>query len=92
MKNLQDEYDWIQKQNLESFKGKWIAVINKKVVGSGLYADDLIKERGSTRDVRSRRLSRDTDIHGLSRRYKGNRTNPEIQNQTVIQLPSYSSI
>jgi hypothetical protein len=51
MKNLQDEYDWIQKQNLESFKGKWIAVINKKVVGSGLYADDLIKERGSTRDI-----------------------------------------
>ncbi|MCU0851586.1 MAG: DUF5678 domain-containing protein [Candidatus Thermoplasmatota archaeon] len=44
MKNLQDEYDWIQKQNLESFKGKWIAVINKKIVGSGLYADDVVKE------------------------------------------------
>lgn len=44
MKNLQDEYDWIQEQNLESFKGKWIAVINKKIVGSGLYADDVVKE------------------------------------------------
>jgi hypothetical protein len=44
MKNVQDEYDWIQKQNLESFKGKWIAVINKKIVGSGFYADDVVKE------------------------------------------------
>ncbi|MBN1859864.1 MAG: hypothetical protein JW840_00225 [Candidatus Thermoplasmatota archaeon] len=44
MKNVQDEYDWIQKQNLESFKGKWIAVINKKIVGGGLYADDVVKK------------------------------------------------
>lgn len=44
MRNLSDEYEWSQKQNLEIFKGKWIAVINKKIVGSGLYADDVVKE------------------------------------------------
>jgi hypothetical protein len=44
MRDFNDEYRWLQKQNLEQFKGKWIAVINKKIVGSGLYADDVVKE------------------------------------------------
>jgi hypothetical protein len=44
MRDFNDEYRWLQKQNLEQFKGKWITVINKKIVGSGLYADDVVKE------------------------------------------------
>jgi hypothetical protein len=44
MRDFNDEYRWLQKQNLEQFKGKWIAVINKKIVDSGLYADDVVKE------------------------------------------------
>jgi hypothetical protein len=44
MRDFNDEYRWLQKQNLEQFKGKWIAVIDKKIVGSGLYADDVVKE------------------------------------------------
>jgi hypothetical protein len=44
MRDVNDEYDWVQHQNLTHYKGKWIAVINKKIVGSGLYADDVVKE------------------------------------------------
>lgn len=44
MKKINSKYDWVQHQDLNEFKGKWIAVINKKIVGSGLYADDAVKE------------------------------------------------
>jgi hypothetical protein len=44
MKKINSEYEWVQYQDLSEFKGKWIAVINKKIVGSGLYADDVVKE------------------------------------------------
>jgi hypothetical protein len=44
MRNINDEYEWVHNQNLKKFKGKWIAVINKKIVGSGLFADDVVKE------------------------------------------------
>jgi len=44
MKKINSEYEWVQHQDLNEFKGKWIAVINKKIVGSGLYADDVVKE------------------------------------------------
>jgi len=44
MRDLDDECEWVQKQNLNNFKGKWIAVVNKKIIGNGLYADDVVKE------------------------------------------------
>ncbi|MCX6663158.1 MAG: DUF5678 domain-containing protein [Euryarchaeota archaeon] len=44
MRETDCEYEWVQYQDLSEFKGKWIAVINKKIVGSGLYADDVVKE------------------------------------------------
>jgi hypothetical protein len=44
MRDFDDEYKWMQKQNLNKFKGRWIAVVDKKIVGSGLYADDVVKE------------------------------------------------
>jgi hypothetical protein len=44
MKKINSEYKWVQHQNLDKYQGKWIAVINKKIVGSDLYADDVVKE------------------------------------------------
>jgi hypothetical protein len=44
MSDINDEYEWVQRQNLQRFKGKWIAVINKKIICSGLFADDVVKE------------------------------------------------
>jgi hypothetical protein len=44
MKKINSEYEWVQHQDLSEFKGKWIAVINKKIVGTGLYADNVVKE------------------------------------------------
>lgn len=44
MRDINDEYEWVQNQNLKKFKGKWIAVINKKIISSGQDADDVVKE------------------------------------------------
>jgi hypothetical protein len=44
MKKINSEYEWVQHQDLSEFKGKWIAVINKKIVGSGVYADDVVRD------------------------------------------------
>ncbi len=44
MREVNNEYEWVQKQNLEQFKGKWIAVVNKKIIATGSYADDVVKE------------------------------------------------
>ena len=44
MKNINKDYEWIQRQNLQQFKGKWIAVINKKIICSGSFADEVVKE------------------------------------------------
>jgi len=44
MRDINREYKWAQHQNLHQFKGKWIAVVNKKIIGSGPYADDVVKE------------------------------------------------
>ena len=44
MRDFDDEYEWAQEQNLNKFKGKWIAVVDKKIVGCGMYADEVIKE------------------------------------------------
>lgn len=44
MRDMNEEYEWVHSQNLQKFKGKWIAVINKKIICSGSYADDVVKE------------------------------------------------
>ncbi|MCX6666227.1 MAG: DUF5678 domain-containing protein [Euryarchaeota archaeon] len=44
MRDFNDEYEWVNSQNLQKFKGKWIAVINKKIICSGPFADDVVKE------------------------------------------------
>ncbi len=44
MRDINREYKWVQHQNLHQFKEKWIAVINKNIVCSGLYADDVVNE------------------------------------------------
>ena len=44
MRDINAEYEWVNNQNLQRFKGKWIAVINKKIICSGLYADDVVKD------------------------------------------------
>ena len=44
MRDMNDEYEWVQHQNLKKFKGKWIAVVNKQIISSGQYADDVVKE------------------------------------------------
>ena len=43
MRDINDEYEWVQHQNLKKFKGKWIAVVNKQIISSGQYADDVVK-------------------------------------------------
>jgi len=44
MGNINAEYEWISNQNLKKFRGKWIAVYNKKILSSGKYADEVAKE------------------------------------------------
>jgi len=44
MGNINAEYEWISNQNLKKFRGKWIAVYNKKILSSGKYADKVAKE------------------------------------------------
>lgn len=44
MREMNSEYKWVQHQDINEFKGKWIAVVDKKIIGSEPYADDLVKE------------------------------------------------
>ncbi len=44
MRDINREYKWVQHQNQNQFKAKWIAVVNKKIIGSSPYADDVVKE------------------------------------------------
>lgn len=44
MGDINAEYEWVGNQNLKKFRGKWIAVYNKKILSSGKYADDVAKE------------------------------------------------
>jgi len=37
-------YEWFLKKNLSEFSGKWLAIIDKKVVASGNDANKLIQE------------------------------------------------
>ena len=44
LRYMNNEYEWAHNQNLKKFKGKWIAVINKKIICSGPYANEVVKE------------------------------------------------
>ena len=44
MADINAEYEWINNQNLKQFRGKWIAVFNKKIISSGKYAHEVAKE------------------------------------------------
>ena len=44
MTNVNAEYEWISHQNLRQFRGKWIAVFNKKIISSGKYAHNVAKQ------------------------------------------------
>jgi hypothetical protein len=44
MRNINNKYKWVSNKNLKIFRGKWIAVYNKKILSSGKYADDVVKE------------------------------------------------
>ena len=44
MTDINAEYEWISNQNLKPFRGKWIAVSNKKIISSGKYAHEVAKK------------------------------------------------
>ena len=44
MRDINAEYEWVNSQNLQRFKGKWIAVINKKIICSGPYVNEVVIE------------------------------------------------
>ena len=44
MTDINAEYEWISNQNLKQFRGKWIAVFNKKIISSGKYANEVAKK------------------------------------------------
>ena len=44
MTDISSEYEWISNQNLKQFRGKWIAVFNKKIISSGKYANEVAKK------------------------------------------------
>ena len=44
MTNINAEYEWISNQNLKQFRGKWIAVFNKKIISSGKNAHEVAKK------------------------------------------------
>ena len=37
-------YEWFLKKNLSEFSGKWLAIVDKKVVASGNDVNKLIQE------------------------------------------------
>jgi hypothetical protein len=52
MRDINREYQWVQRQNLHQFKGKWVAVVNKKIICSGPYADDVaIKTKKKSKET-----------------------------------------
>ena len=41
---INDDYEWTHHQDLHKYQGKWIAVVNQKILCSGQYADDVVRE------------------------------------------------
>ena len=44
MDDINAEYEWVSQQNLKQFRGKWIAVSNKKILSSGKNANEVVKQ------------------------------------------------
>ena len=42
MDNTYSSYEWFLKADLANYAGKWLAIIDKKIVGSGNNVEDLI--------------------------------------------------
>jgi len=50
--DINAEFEWVNNQNLKKFRGKWIAVANKKILSSGEFADEVAyKARQKTNDM-----------------------------------------
>lgn len=41
---MESDYEWYVKTNLSEFSGKWIAIIDKKIVSSNSDAKKLVEE------------------------------------------------
>ena len=41
---METNYDWYLKQDLSKFSGKWLAIVDRKVVATGKNAEQVIKE------------------------------------------------
>ena len=37
-------YEWFLSHDLSSYSGKWLAIINRKIVATGKDVDEIIKE------------------------------------------------
>ena len=44
MTSMWDSYEWYLKQDLSNYAGKWVAIIDKKVVATSKHADEVIKK------------------------------------------------
>ncbi|MFH1668324.1 MAG: DUF5678 domain-containing protein [Candidatus Woesearchaeota archaeon] len=44
MVNSYTNYEWFLKKDLSSYSGKWVAIIDKKIIASGTTASAVIKE------------------------------------------------
>ena len=38
------DYEWFLSRDLSRYSGKWLAIIDKNIVSSGVNAEDVIKE------------------------------------------------
>lgn len=44
MKDIKENFDFFISEDMHSFSGKWVAIINKKVVASGENLKEMLKE------------------------------------------------
>ena len=44
MTNAYANYEWFLKEDLNDYAGKWLAIIDKKVVASGAEVNQVIQE------------------------------------------------
>lgn len=47
MKDNYADYEWFLKKDFSEYSGKWLAIIDKKLVASGRDVDKVIKEAKS---------------------------------------------
>jgi len=44
MTHVYDEYEWYLKNDLSKYGGKWVAILDRKVVASGKNAGKLLED------------------------------------------------